>query len=455
MSTKLFPLIVIDGIFFQINVTGIARVWQTLLKQWLKSGFANHIVVLDRGKTAPKIEGINYYEIESYDYRKSGADTYNLQSICDRLQADVFISTYYTTPINTPSVFLGHDLIPEVLGMDLNAVEWQEKHLAILHASKYITVSLNTAKDLNKIFPHISLEEITVAYPAVGEDFYRTDLNNIDNFKSKYNITKPYFLFVGTRLSYDRYKNAILLFRAFNQFPQNKDIAIVCVGGDRQLEPELAALMEDEMSIHLLRIDDDELGSAYSGAIALVYPSRYEGFGLPILEAMACGCPVITCRNSSLPEVAGEAAWYISEFSIEEMLIALEKVQMPDIRDKLIKAGKERVKQFSWSTMADTIAEVLTETAREHQLHTITSNDLLWRKLRKEQKQKQELKFLYKDSCEKIHNLENLQIKLENLQMKLKKSQALIEAMESSKFWKMRKSWFALKKFLGVKTDDQ
>jgi len=72
--------------------------------------------------------------------------------------------------------------------MDLNAVEWQEKHLAILHAIKYITISLNTVKDLSKFFPHIFLEEITVAYPAVSEDFYRTDLNNIYNFKTKYNI---------------------------------------------------------------------------------------------------------------------------------------------------------------------------------------------------------------------------------------------------------------------------
>lgn len=406
MTTKLFPLIIIDGIFFQINLTGIARLWQTLLKQWLKSGFANHIVVLDRGKTAPKIEGINYYEIETYDYRKSATDAYNLQSICEQLQADVFISTYYTTPIDTPSVFLGYDLIPEVLGMDLKAVEWQEKHLAILHASNYMTISLNTAKDLSRFFPDISLEEITVAYPAVSEDFYPTDFKNINNFKTKYNITKPYFLFVGTRLSYDYYKNAILLFRAFKQFPQNRDIAIVCVGGDCQLEPELAALVEDEMSIHLLKIDDDELRCAYSGAIALVYPSRYEGFGLPLLEAMACGCPVITCRNSSLPEVAGEAAWYISEFSVEEMLIALEKVQMPDIRDKLIKAGKKRVKNFSWSRMADTIAEVLSQTAREHQFYNITSHDLFWSKLREEQKQKQELKFLYQDSLEKISSLE-------------------------------------------------
>jgi hypothetical protein len=90
------------------------------------------------------------------------------------------------------------------------------------------------------------------------------------------------------------------------------------------------------------------------------------------------------------------------------MLIALEKVQMPDIRDQLIKAGKERLKNFSWSTMADTIAKVLTETAKKYQLQKNTKNDLLWLKFREQQKQKQELKFLYQDSLEKISSLEKI-----------------------------------------------
>lgn len=399
-------MIIVDGVFFQINSTGIARVWETLLRQWVKSGFANQIIVLDRNNTAPKIDGINYYQIEGYDYRKSAIDAYNLQSICDKFKADIFISTYYTTPLFTPSVLLVHDMIPEVLGMDLEAVEWKEKHYAILYASKYIAVSRNTARDLQKFFPFISSELITVVYNGIDSIFYPAKSEEISNFKQKYNLYKPYFLFVGTRLSYDNYKNAILLFRAFNRFSRNQDIGIVCVGGDRNLRSELASLVKDNMKVDLIKIDDHELRSAYSGAISLVYPSRYEGFGLPILEAMACGCPVITCANSSIPEVAGKEAIYVSESNVEEMLIAFEKVQNPQIREILIKSGLERVKQFSWSKMSKIMAEVLMQTAQEYKLNDNQKNDLLWQKIREEQKQKQKLQFLTNENNEKISSLE-------------------------------------------------
>jgi glycosyltransferase involved in cell wall biosynthesis len=405
MVKKTFPVVIIDGIFFQINSTGIARVWQNLFKQWSKSGFARNLIVLNRGNTIPKIHGITYHDIALYDYRKSGLDAQNLQSICDRYQADVFISTYYTTPVTTPSVFLAYDMIPEILGMDLTAPEWREKHYGILHASKSITISHNTARDLSRFFPHIIPEKITVAYPGVGEDFFPAKAEDINKFKAKYELNKPYFLFVGTRLSYDDYKNALLLFQAFNKLSNCQDIVIICVGGESKLESKLAALVPNNTSIHLLKLDDDELKCAYSGAMALVYPSRYEGFGLPIAEAMACGCPVITCPNSSIPEVAGKAVWYVKENDVAEMITALEKIVIPEIRDKLIQAGWEQVKQFSWSKMANTIAEVLTETAKEYQTAKVSKNALVWTKLRREQDQQQKLKFLYDESLEKIANL--------------------------------------------------
>ena len=104
---------------------------------------------------------------------------------------------------------------------------------------------------------------------------------------------------------------------------------------------------------------DQDLSLAYGGAIALVYPSLYEGFGLPVLEGMQSGCPVITCQNSSLQEVAGSAALYVGEHDPQEMSQALLAVQQPDVRGYLIKRGLERARMFSWQKSAELLAEVI------------------------------------------------------------------------------------------------
>ena len=134
---KPFPQIVIDGVFFQFADSGIAQVWRNLLKCWSENGFYQHLIVLDRAGTAPRIPNIRYRPIPAYDYDKTDIDAQMLQEICDEKRADLFTSTYYTTPLSTPSVFLAHDMIPEVIGADLEEVCWKEKHYGIMHASNF------------------------------------------------------------------------------------------------------------------------------------------------------------------------------------------------------------------------------------------------------------------------------------------------------------------------------
>src|SRR5204863_9525150 len=98
--------ILIDAVFFQMYQTGIARVWKHLLEQWSKEGFAKQLLVLDRQNSAPRFPNIRYRTLPPFDYATVDADRQMLQSVCDEERAALFISTYYTTPITTPSVFM-------------------------------------------------------------------------------------------------------------------------------------------------------------------------------------------------------------------------------------------------------------------------------------------------------------------------------------------------------------
>lgn len=359
---KRTPKILVDGVFFQLYRTGIARVWQSLLEEWTESGFAKHIVVLDRAGSAPKISGIWYRNVPPYDYESTDADREMLQQVCNEEGADLFISTYYTTPLSTPSVFMAYDMIPEVVGANLNEPMWKEKHHAIRHASAYIAISKSTASDLANFLPEIAPKSVTVALCGVKSLFSPASQEDIKGFKNKYGISKPYFISVGGGANY---KNSILFFKAFAQLASKQGFEILCTGSGVLLEAELRNYTLGTV-VHKLQLNDDELRLAYAGAVALVYPSKYEGFGLPVLEALSCGCPVITCPNASIPEVAGEAALYVNDEDVEGLADALCEVQKPKVRNSLISAGLEQAKKFSWSKMAKTVSSSLIDATLVH-----------------------------------------------------------------------------------------
>ena len=351
------PQIIIDGVFFQLYQTGIARVWKSLLEKWANTDFADHILVLDRAGTAPKIPGIRYRTVAVYNYNDTDVDRQMLQQVCNEEGAELFISTYYTTPIDTPSVFMAYDMIPEVVGADLSLPMWQEKHKGINHASALIAISKNTAQDITKFLPNMSLDSISVAHCGVDPLFSPASDAEINTFKYRYGINNLYFL-LG---SLSGYKNSILFFKAFAQLANKQGFDVVVTGADNQLPPEWRQYTAG-CTVHSLQLTDEELRLAYAGAVALVYPSKYEGFGMPLIEAMACGCPVITCANGSIPEVAGEAAIYVNDDDVEGMTNAIYEVQKPSVRDTLFSAGLQQAKQFSWSEMANTVSSVLINT---------------------------------------------------------------------------------------------
>lgn len=243
-------------------------------------------------------------------------------------------------------------------------------------ASKLIAVSNSTKNDLiNKI--GIKKDQVEVVYEGVNEELKTVPDDLLRTVLNKFDISeKKYFLFVGT---IQPRKNLTKLIEAFNNLRAIKEVdgiketkekkdslnalnrlnnlKLVLVGGKGWLADEIYKLPKElgieGKVVFAGRVSDEELSALYQGALGFTYPSLFEGFGLPVLEAFKFNCPVICSNSSSLPEVAGDGAILVNPESIDEIVKAMVKLAEDDIlRDKLIYKGKEQLKKFSWEKCA-------------------------------------------------------------------------------------------------------
>jgi len=223
------------------------------------------------------------------------------------------------------------------------------KAAACQRADHIICISKSTQRDLVELLD-IPIEKTSVTYLASGT----LPPPNPEN-----PVGRPYFLFVGGR---GGYKNFQLILEALAIQPQLlNELALVAFGGDPFDEDELAQLLALNLPLeNIIQIggDDQALATLYAHAEAFIYPSKYEGFGLPILEGMGAGVPVICGSQGSCPEVAGEAAAIIDPNNAEELASILCKVSSDsNYREKLIQSGFRRYQEFSWDKCAaDTMA---------------------------------------------------------------------------------------------------
>ena len=162
---------------------------------------------------------------------------------------------------------------------------------------------------------------------------------------------QKYILFVGAR---GGYKNFTRFIEAMHKIlDRHKELHVFCAGGGAFTDEEKRFFGEYASRIHQAGLSDEELADAYAGAECLVFPSEYEGFGIPIMEAFACGCPVVCSEASCFPEVADEAARYFDPLNPEDMSVKiLEVLDDEALRVKLIASGRERLKIFDWDKAA-------------------------------------------------------------------------------------------------------
>ncbi len=265
---------------------------------------------------------------------------------------DILHPTYYDPYFlnfigKKPYVLTVHDLIheryPELF--DINDLTIKQKKKAIINATKIIAVSENTKKDILEFYdyPEDKIEVIHHGFEL------KHDISIINKIKK---LPSRYLLFIGER---ERYKNFTNMVSALSLIMKmDKELYLICTGKTFTSEEiELIKRLEINDQVIKLEANDNELKHLYSNAIAFIYPSFYEGFGIPILESFALNCPVILSNASSFPEVAGDAGCYFNPFNIDSIRNAIETVIYDNtLRNELIEKGKNRLKLFSWKNTA-------------------------------------------------------------------------------------------------------
>ena len=261
--------------------------------------------------------------------------------------------TYYAplrTPGRIPSVVTVFDMIHELFpehfppGDPTSA----QKRTAVTRASHVICISESTARDLIRLFD-VPRSKVSVTYLGFSAAFATS------RGRTRRPHERPYLLYVGQRGGYKNFESMVVAYAQSAQLRDSFDI--LAFGGfpfdeaERELFRRLGLRAD---SVRRATGTDDDLAAAYAHAHAFVYPSRYEGFGIPPLEAMSCACPVLCADASSIPEVVGDAAEMFDPNSPESMRDAMERVAFDESRRlALIAAGAQRVARFSWQRCAD------------------------------------------------------------------------------------------------------
>ena len=272
---------------------------------------------------------------------------------------------FRTLPIikKNKTVVTVHDLIPFVFPKDFPAgikgnINWFFQRLALKNCDAIITDSDSSKKDILK-YTGVKEEKVDVVYLA-ADTIFKEDKSQNSRIKKKYGLPEKFALYVGD-VTWN--KNLPRILEAI----KDKNIPLVLVGKALTREDfdkqnpwnqdllKVKDFIKDNSKIHVLGfVENNDLVGLYNAATVFVMPSLYEGFGLPVLEALSCGCPVVTSKAGSIPEVAGDAAYYVDAKNINSIANGIEDVYSNDgLMNRLSEKGFLQAKKFSWRKTAE------------------------------------------------------------------------------------------------------
>lgn len=349
--------IILDNIIFQLqNSGGISNYWYQLLMRFTTVEKIDLNFFDDVAKSA----NIFRNELDLDTYKTLGKSPgivgrYTNPKFAHIKEKTIFHSSYYRFSRNPAHINITtvHDFTYEYFtsGIKLYA-HTNQKRKALAQSEGIICVSENTKKDMLHFFPELQSKRIKVIPHGVGDGFKLTAPS--DKLQKKYFDGKPFLLYVGDRKA--EYKNFELAVEA----SAKSSYPIAIIGGSPLSEKEtffINSQIANENYIHFHGVSNKQLNEFYNLAHCLVYPSSYEGFGLPLLEAQKAGCPIIAANTSSIPEVVKQSGILIEEISVEAIVTEILKLANEEFRREKIEQGLQNVKRFTWeNTFNETIA---------------------------------------------------------------------------------------------------
>lgn len=262
---------------------------------------------------------------------------------------DIYHSTYYYVteyPKNKPTIITAYDFIHELFPKNFPTDRFTvpAKNKSLHNATRIISISQNTKDDLLRLYPDIDESKIDVVHLAI--EWKPREKNAQNRFE------KPYILFTGQR---GGYKNFVTFTKAIAPILTSNDLFLVCTGQPfNEQEKSLFNELKIQARVFSLFAGEDELRTLYENALCFVFPSKYEGFGLPILEAFVSECPAVLANASCFPEIAGVAAEYFDpDNEIDMRKKIADVVQSETLRQELVTKGLEQYKKFTMEKMIE------------------------------------------------------------------------------------------------------